>query len=108
MTTYCFDNFILKDIGKTQINNLDWDENQISVFRKIMFSFIDMVIIENYSKENAFCKMEKMFGLKEIYCEIWWKLVEQNEESLWKIMLVKRYNRIENKLEQIISSLEDD
>ena len=30
-----------------------------------------------------------MFGIDESYCTIWWKMVQEKEEKLWRIMLMK-------------------
>ena len=51
--------------------------------------------------------MEKVFGLGEEKCIIWWKLVEENEDKLWKLMIMKKYNQIENKLDFLLNELEE-
>lgn len=106
MTNYCFQNFVIKDIGRKRIGT-EWDTKQISKFRKIMLTFIEMVITDNYSKENTFANMQRLFGIRESQCELWWNIVEQNEEKLWRIMLMKQYNRIENKINAILEQLEE-
>ena len=53
MTDYCFENLILKNIGKKRVDGSIGDLKQLYLLRKIIFTFIDMVIIENLSKENA-------------------------------------------------------
>ncbi|MCI8884589.1 MAG: hypothetical protein HFG87_01245 [Dorea sp.] len=107
LTKYCFDNFIMKDIGKKRIDKSLGEAKRILVLRKIIFTFISMVIVENFSKENAFDNMEKMFGIKESRCEIWWDMVIENEEKLWRIMMMKQYSRIENKLNHLLEVIDE-
>ena len=40
-----------------------------------------MVVVNNYSK--------KCFGIDESHCTIWWKMVQEKEEKLWRIMLMR-------------------
>lgn len=105
VTEYCFQNMILQDAGKERIQeSKNWE--QYLIVRKVIFSFIDMVIVSNYSLENTIKTMEKLFGLSEEKCEIWWKVIEENEDKLWKIMMMKKYNQIDKKLDFILNELE--
>ena len=65
ITKYCFENLIIKDIGKKRIDRTMGDLKQLYVLRKIMFTFIEMVLVENFSRENAFDKMHRIFGIEE-------------------------------------------
>ena len=64
MSEYCFQNLIMKDIGKKRVDK-KWNIKQIIVLRKIMFTFIEMVIADNFSKENTFSNMQRIFGIKD-------------------------------------------
>lgn len=105
-TNYCFENLILKDIGKKRIDKAVGDIKQLLILKKIIFTFIEMVIVNNFSRENAFDNMERMFDVKEEYCEIWWDLIEKNEEKIWKIMMMKQYRKMENKLNYLLDIIE--
>lgn len=107
LTKYCFMNLVIKNIGKKQIDNSIEDVKQLYVLRKTIFTFIDMVIVENFSKEYAFENMERIFGLTESYCEILWELIEQNEDKLWKIMMMKQSRRIETKLNHLLEMIDE-
>lgn len=107
LTNYCFENLILRDIGKKRIDQEKGEIKQILILRKILFTFIEMVVVDNFSKENAFDNMEKMFDIKEAYCEYWWSLIEKNEDKIWKIMLMKQYRRMENKLNHLLDIIEE-
>lgn len=107
LTNYCFENLILRDIGKKRIDKEIVDVKQILTLRKVIFTFIEMVIVDNFSKENAFDNMERMFGIKNSYCELWWKLIEENEDKIWKIMIMKQYSRTENKLNHLLDLMEE-
>ena len=102
MSAYCFKNLILQDVGKKRIDKTVGDEQQIQILRKALFTFCDMVISDNFSKENAFDNLSRMFGMEESYCEIWWKYVEQNEEKLWRILMMKHQKNLENKVESLL------
>lgn len=107
LTRYCFDNLILRDIGKKRIDSEIGDIKQILTLRKIIFTFIEMVVVDNFSKENAFDNMERMFDIKASYCELWWDLIEKNEDKIWKIMIMRQYSRMENKLNHLLDLIEE-
>ena len=106
ITKYCFGNLILQDVGKRKIQEQE-NSNQIILLKKVFLTFIDMVIVNNFSKDNAFYNMEKVFGLGEKKCSIWWNLVKENEDKLWKLMIMKKYNQIENKIDFLLNELEE-
>ena len=107
LTKYCFENLILRDIGNDKIDFSIGNENSILTMKKVLFTFIDMIIVNNYSKENAIERMQKIFGIKEDYCVIWWDIVNKYEDKLWRIMMMKKYDDIENKLEYIVNIMEE-
>lgn len=107
MADYCFEKFILKDIGKKRIDNSIGNVKQMLTLRKIIFTFLGMIVVHNFSKENTYDNMERMFGIKESYCEILWRQYEGNEERIWRIMMMKQYSRIENKLNYLLEMRED-
>lgn len=107
MAEYCFTNLVMRNIGKKRIDESVGDIKQLSVLRKLIFTFIDMVIVENYSKENAFDNMERIFGIKDSYCEVLWRLTEQNEDKLWKIMMMKQSRQVENKLNHLLEMIDE-
>ena len=93
--------------NSTTVNIGTVNSNQIILLKKVFLTFIDMVIVNNFSKDNAFYNMEKVFGLGEEKCNIWWNLVEENEDKLWKLMMMRKYNQIENKLDFLLNELEE-
>lgn len=106
VTKYCFENMILQDIGRRKVQEQkNWE--QIIVLKKVFLTFIDMTIVNNLSKENALYNMGKLFGIDEEKSEIWWELVIENEDKLWKIMMMKKYDQIENKLDFLLNGLEE-
>lgn len=107
LTKYCFENLILRDSGNDKIDFSIGNENSILTMKKVLFTFIDMIIVNNYSKENAIERMQKIFGIKEDYCVIWWDIVNKYEDKLWRIMMMKKYDDIENKLEYIVNIMEE-
>lgn len=100
---YCLENFILEDVGKRENNQ----ESEMFVLKRILLTFIDMVVVNNYSKKNALESMEKMFGIDESHCTIWWEMVQEKEEKLWRIMLMRKCDRIDRKLEYLMDEIEE-
>ena len=107
MTDYCFEIFLLKDIVKKRIDNSIGNVKQMLTLRKIIYTLLGMIVVHNFSKENTYDNMERMFGIKESYCEILWRQYEGNEERIWRIMMMKQYSRIENKLNYLLEMRED-
>lgn len=107
MTNYCFENMVLKSVGDDEIDLTVGNSKELFTMKKVLFTFIDMVIVNNYSKENAINNMKKVFGIKESYCGIWWELIEKYEDKLWKIMIMKKCERIDNKLEYVMNAIEE-
>lgn len=107
MSLYCLENMILSVINKDNLDETFGEEKHMFLLRKIMFTFINMFIVDNYSREYAISSMEEMFGINKEYCEFWWNLIEKNDDKLWRITVMKKYNRIENKLNQLLNSLEN-
>lgn len=107
MTEYCFDNFVLKDIGRKNIDKSVGNLKDIITLRKMIFTYIEMIVVDNFAEERAHANMERLFGIRKQYCGIWSEYIERNADKIWKIMLMKRYNRIENKLNQILESIND-
>lgn len=105
MTSYVFENLILFYAGRDNIDTTVAEQKQILIFRKIMYSFVDMVISYHYNREYAISTMDRMFGLDADKCEIWWKLVQDNEERLWKIMMMRRIRSLENRLDQLVEDV---
>ena len=106
MSKYCFENLILKDTGNHAFDEKEETKERLVILRKVLYTFIDMIIVSNYSDKKAILNMKKIFGLDEKHCKIWWEYISVNEEKLWRIMLMKKYSRIENKLDYVIDEIE--
>ena len=61
----------------------------------------------NDRKEYIIDNMERRFGLDEEKCGFWWNLVKENEDRLWKIMVMRKMNFIENKLSRMLELIEE-
>ena len=59
------------------------------------------------SSNDALENMERVFGVKESYCDVWWKIIKENEDKLWKIMMMKQNRRIENKLNHLLEIIDE-
>lgn len=107
MIEYCFENLILKDVGKEAVEKTDWNLKEMTVLRKMLFTFLEMVFTDNFAGEKAYSCMQRMFYMNEnIYAKIW-DLTKVHKEELWKIMIMRRYRKLENKLDRILDMIED-
>lgn len=107
VTAYVLENMIIQNIGDAYIDTTVAEKSQILCFRKVMYTFVVRVIGYNDSKEYIFNSMNKHFGLNVEKCEIWWELVKGNEDKLWKIILMRKMNSIENRLNQLFEYIEE-
>lgn len=104
---YCFDNFILQNIGKRNLNKDIIDESELIILRKAMLTFCEMVIMDNLSKNYAFDNIQKLFGLESDYCNVWWEYIKENEEKMWRILTTKHYSDLDNKIQYLIDLIEE-
>ena len=106
VSEYCFKNFILQDGEKKEIDESIINQEDLKILRKAIFTFCDMVVIDNLSKKYTFDNAERMFGFNEEYSEVWWKSVKENENKIWRILMTKRYLNIEDKIDYLIQLME--
>ena len=101
MTQYCFNNFILTIIAADEEEE-QWVEKQKELLelRKIIYYYIKMILWNNRSKKFADGLLKEKFGLKEEHCNVIYQQINGNEEKLWRRILAKNINRIENSLDR--------
>ena len=51
VSEYCFKNFILQDGEKKEIDESIINQEDLKILRKAIFTFCDMVVIDNLSKK---------------------------------------------------------
>lgn len=98
---YCFYNYVLVESGRKNIDKTVCVETELIVIRKLIFTIADLLIINNYSKEYAFSKVISIFGLKKNYIEVIWELLQKNIDKMWRIMLLNKLNRMEQKINML-------
>ena len=99
MSQFCFENYVLQ---KTNQNHGDsWTEKQIVVVRKMIFTFVEMLVVDFLSDECAVAQMKSIFAMENERCEIWLQYIKKNEDRLWKIMMMRRIARIEKKMDNL-------
>ena len=106
MADYCFANLIIRNSGKKSIDTSIGDIQQLIILRKIMFRFVEMVIVNNFSYERAFYSIKRMFGLEQEKIQIWGDLVKAYEEKLWRVMMMQKLADMEEKLDFILEQIE--
>lgn len=107
MTQYCFDNFILQDIEEDDIDTSIADKEEILILKKVILTFIEMTVVNNLSKEAAFNKIGKILNINERQCNLWWGIIKENEDQIWKIVMMTKYTQIEEKLDSILDILKE-
>lgn len=107
MIDYCFENLIVKNVGKNEVRRSGWDVEQMGIMRRIIFTFVDMVICENFTEEKTYEQMNRMFCLEASFCIKLWELVERNRNELWGIMVLRKIQRLEEKLDRLLAVIED-
>lgn len=99
ISRFCFENYVLQ---KTNLNYGDrWTDKQIVVVRKMIFTFVEMLVVDFLSDEYAVAQMKSIFAMEKGRCDIWLRYIKQNEDRLWKIMLMRRMARIEKKMDNL-------
>ncbi|MCI8919837.1 MAG: hypothetical protein HFH29_13995 [Eubacterium sp.] len=107
VSIYVFENMILSNIVSEYIDAEIVDEKQACCIRKILLTFVNRIISHNDRKEYIFNSMERRFGLCAEKCDIWWKLVKENEDRLWKIMIMRKMNLMENKVNKLLDYIQE-
>ena len=97
----------MQDVGKKRIDKTIGGEKQLLILKKALFTFCEMIISDNLSKENAFDNISRMFEMEESYCEVWWQYVKENEDKLWRIIMMKNYKTLEGKMEILLQLVKE-
>lgn len=102
ISRYCFYNFVLVESGRENIDDKICEESQLIIFRKLIFTIADLVIVHNYNKENINNRVLSDFKLREEQISILWNLIEENRDEMWKVMLMRKLCRVEQKLDALL------
>jgi len=107
MIKYCFDNFILTLIEVDEVEE-QWrgKEDELLGLRKIIYYYIRMILWNNRSKKYADDILKEKFGLKGEHCDVIYQQIEGNEDRLWRRVLAKRINHIENCLDELVEKVD--
>lgn len=106
-TLFCLQHCIMQDEGEENPEGSPFENKaQLIIFKKAFLTFIDMIIGRNYSKQNAINSIQGMLSVEVDQLNIWWEAVNQNKESLWRIVIMKKFSRIEQRLEVIEGLIE--
>ena len=107
MTKYCFENFILTLIGPEEVDE-QWSgkEEELLRLRKIINYYVKMILWNHRSKKYADNLLRERFGLESQYCDVIYGQIEGNEDRLWRRVLTKRINYIENCLDELMEKVD--
>lgn len=99
LSKYCFENYVLVESGKENIDTTLCEKTELLNLRKLIFTIADFYISLNYSKDYVYTKISSVFGLDNKYTDVLWNLIEKNEDRMWKIMFMRKLQRIEQKID---------
>lgn len=106
MAGYCYSNCIMNNSDITQ-NTESWKAEQLHTIRKVILSISELVVLLNYSKQRVLERINMMFCLDDDYGEILWNIAKENENQLWKYLMVVRTDRIEEKLDLLLELVQN-
>lgn len=101
MVDYCYSNYVITnndamaDVGQ-------WETKQLQILIKVILTVSELVVLFKYSKKRVLHRINEMFYLDEKYGEVLWNIAKENEEQLWKYLMVMRSERIEEKLDLLL------
>lgn len=98
---YCFDNFVLVENGRENIDSTICEESELIILRKLIFTIADLVIVNNYSKNYVYSRIATTFEVDSSYIDVIWELIQKNEDKMWKIMLMRKLQRMEQKIDML-------
>lgn len=106
LASYCYSNYIISSSDTVQKTE-SWNNEQVHIMRKVILTISELVVLLNYSKQQFLERIEMMFGLTEGYGEVLWNMAKQNENQLWKYLMVMRSERIEEKLDLLLELIQN-
>lgn len=98
---YCFNNFVLVESGRENIDKTICEEKELIILRKLIFTIADLAIVNNLSKNYAYSKIVSIFGLDLNYVTILWDLIKNNEEKMYRIILMRKIYKLEQKMDRL-------
>lgn len=107
MIQYCLENFILTLIKTDEIEE-QWrgKEDELLGLRKIVYYYVKMILWDSRSKKYADDVLKEKFGLKREHCDVIFRQIEGKEDRLWRRVLAKRINHIENCLDELMEKID--
>ncbi len=107
MSLYVFRNYVLKNVGKGNIDE-QWDSKQVFIMKKMMHTLIEMLLVDCLSEDYAIGQMQNLFGMNIKQCKLWVECINDDRETLWKMVLMKKISSIEHRIGNLEDILKDE
>ena len=97
---HCFYNYIL-EYNAMEEKYLDLNQNQIITIVKILRTLIVLIIENNYSYKTSFDTSYEMFIWDESVFKLFWEIINNHQDVLWRITIMQKLNSLEEELAYI-------
>lgn len=100
LSQFCIDDMILKVEPKEILNQAEWDNMQIYKTRNAMLYVAKLMLCKYYSDVYLENEVKKIFGIDNEKCSVWIKMIRNAEDKIWRLLLMQRIDKIEERLEK--------
>lgn len=103
MVLYCFKHYVYCVSGNQLVNGAKetWTIDNILVLRKVILTVAEMYIMQYYSYEKTLDTIKKFFGLSKEYGEIIIKIIIGCEDRMWKYLIMRKIENLQNDISNI-------
>lgn len=81
---------------------------KIDILKKLLFTVSDMIIMKRFSKDYFSIKMKEIFNIESDFVDMLWNEIIKYEDALWKLLLCRKIERVENKVDELSLLVNED
>ena len=67
-----------------------------------------MIIMKRFSKDYFSIKMKEIFNIESDFVDVLWNEIIKYEDALWKLLLCRKIERVENKVDELSLLVNED
>lgn len=110
LVVYTLENYVVYHSGEELVDgSLDsWTMDMINTMKKVLFTVAEMIVLRRLTKQRFLVRAKEIFSLEPAYCVILWEEISKYEDILWKCLMYKKYEKMENQLDTLLSYVMDD
>lgn len=110
MVRYTMDRYVVSYSGDLVFDDqpefLSLEE--LNVLKKLLLTVSDMIIVKNFSKEYFLKKVKETFDMDSSYAEVFWNEIIPYEAALWKLLVCRKLERLENRVKELSNLVEEE